>query len=130
MNGSVLSSKKNKLIGCFCDEKIFMVFTIDSNSLVRCWDTRSGECVRSYPLEIAEDSTGPNSRAETGDAFKAKAKIHCCRLAPDQKHLVVAFEGGVVQVHHLYTGNIIFNKKIDESLNLFQEVANIAFGSD
>jgi len=33
-------------------------------------------------------------------------------------------------VHHLYSGVILFNKKADESLNLEQEVANIAFGSD
>ncbi len=107
-----------------------MVFTIDANCLVRCWDVRTGECVRSYPLELSEESTGSNALAETADAFKSKAKIHCVRLAPDYKHLVVAFEGGVVQVHHLYSGSILFNKKADESLNLEQEIANIAFGSD
>lgn len=98
-NGTALASKKTKLVGCFYDQKIMMLFTVDANCLVRCWDVRSGDCVRSYPLELAEESTGSNALAETADAFKAKAKIHCVRLAPDQKHLVVAFEGGVVQVH-------------------------------
>jgi len=59
-----------------------------------------------------------NVLAETADAFKTKSKIHCVRLAPDKKHLVVAFEGGLVQVHHLYSGIIVYNKKIDEALNL------------
>jgi len=74
--------------------------------------------VRSYPLELPEESTGANALAETADAFKAKSKINCVRLAPDQKNLVVAFEGGVVQVHNLYNGSILFNRKADESLNL------------
>ena len=107
-----------------------MVFTVDANCLVRCWDVRTGECTRSYPLEISDASGGMNALAETADAFKIKAKIHCVKLAPDSKHLVVAFEGGVVQVHHLYSGVVVYNKKADESLNLEQEVANIAFGSD
>jgi len=37
-----------------------------------------------------------NALAETADAFKTKANIHCVKLAPDNKHLVVAFEGGIV----------------------------------
>ena len=82
-NGCVLASKKTKLVGCFYDSKIMMVFTIDANCLVRCWDVRTGECVRSYPLELSEESTGSNALAETADAFKAKSKIHCVRLAPD-----------------------------------------------
>jgi hypothetical protein len=33
-------------------------------------------------------------------------------------------------VHHLYSGVILFNKKIDEALNLEVEIANLAFGYD
>jgi hypothetical protein len=95
-----------------------MVFTIDANCLVRCWDVRTGECVRSYPLELADESGTANALAETADAFKSKAKIHSVKLAPDNKHLIVAFEGGFVQVHHLYSGIIVFNKKPDEALHL------------
>ena len=129
-NCSVLPSNKTNLVGCFFDPKIMMMFTIDANCLLRSWDIRTGECIKSYPLEIAEESGGANALAETAEAFKAKAKIHCVKLAPDNKHLMVAFEGGVVQVHHLYSGQIVFNKKLDEALNLEQEIANLAFGSD
>jgi len=95
-----------------------MIFTIDANCLIRCWDIKTGECLRSYPLETAESSGSMGGLAETADAFKIKAKIHCAKLATDNKHLVVAFEGGLVQVHHLYSGVILYNKKADESLSL------------
>jgi len=39
------------------------------------WDLKSGECTRSYPLEIATESGGPNALAQTEDAFSHKVKI-------------------------------------------------------
>jgi len=41
--------------------------------------------------------------------------------------LLVAFEGGVVQIHNVYSGEIIFNKVAEESLRVDHEVANMAF---
>ena len=39
----------------------------------------------------------------------------------------MAFEGGVVQIHNLYSGEILFNKLLEDSLRLQHEASNIMF---
>lgn len=46
-----LPSERTELAGCFFHPTMFVVFTVDVNSLVRMWCLRTGECLRSYPLE-------------------------------------------------------------------------------
>lgn len=49
---STLPSSKTELAGCFYHPEDQLLFTVDIHCLVRMWDLRSGECVKSYPLEI------------------------------------------------------------------------------
>ena len=52
---TVLPSKCTELVGCFYQPSTLKVFTVDVNCLVRMWCLRSGECLRSYPLELEPD---------------------------------------------------------------------------
>jgi len=71
------------------------MYTIDTKSLIRMWDLISGDCVRSYPLEIVGES---NSK-EIGDLsvyFKNENVIQSVNIDADFKYLIVGFEGGLV----------------------------------
>lgn len=49
-NSNVLPSEQTTLVGCFyCAAHIY---TLDTDSLVRQWCLKRGNCLRSYPLEI------------------------------------------------------------------------------
>jgi len=62
------------------------MFTVDIHCLVRMWCLRSGECLKSYPLE----------KVDGDDAFSACAKIQCARIDPSFRFLVIAFQGGII----------------------------------
>ena len=74
------------------------------------WSLDSGVPLKSYFLE------------QNGEAHKV------AHAAPDQelKNLVVAFEGGLVQIHNLLTGAFLFNEEGSE-LQMVNEVANMKF---
>jgi hypothetical protein len=44
--------------------------------------------------------------------------------------LLVAFQGGVIKIFNIFSGAIIFNKAANETLDLDQEVTNVAFFND
>ena len=48
---SVLANQNSKLAACFIDEESMKIFTIDIHCLIRQWDVKTGNCVRSYILE-------------------------------------------------------------------------------
>jgi hypothetical protein len=50
-NSKVVGSINAKLVSTFIDEAEGSIFTIDSNSLIRVWSLKTGECLRSYPIE-------------------------------------------------------------------------------
>lgn len=91
------------------------IFTVSVLCLIRQWDLESGECVQSYPLELLEEKSDLSNRK----------RIQFCSLDPTNFYLLVAFQGGLVQVNDIYTGSILFNKVGSEALNLEQEVTNV-----
>ena len=119
----MLTSVKTELVGCFYAKDHLQIFTVDNHSLVRQWDLISGDCIKSYPLQIAQSSTS----TEAKNPFKHSAIIQACKVDSESRYLLVAFEGGVVQIHNLYSGEILFNKLLEDSLKLEHEASNIMF---
>jgi WD40 repeat protein len=112
----VLPTKKSELAGSFVvltPEGQNYIFTVGVLCLIRQWDLETGECVQSYPLETPE--TGGSE----------KKRIQFCSLDPTNFYLLVAFQGGLVQVNDIYTGQTLYNKVATEALNLDQEVTNV-----
>jgi hypothetical protein len=97
-NESVLPSPLTKLVNIFFDEGMRNILTIDSDALVRVWSLASGECVGSYPIECAK---GEEMRSGEGEGTK---KLTGCTVDKDFKHIVVAYETGIVQVNNLHSG--------------------------
>jgi hypothetical protein len=54
-NGSVLASLNSTLIGLIIDSIEFVVYTIDSDLMIRVWDLSSSRCMRSYLIETRDD---------------------------------------------------------------------------
>jgi uncharacterized protein YneR len=48
-------------------------------------------------------------------------------LDPSENNLLVAFQGGCVQIHNIYSGQVLFNKAQEEALELEQEIAKVHF---
>lgn len=55
--GNVLASPKSHLTAVFYIPERDHLFTLDFDCLIRLWDLVTGECIRSYPLEILEDES-------------------------------------------------------------------------
>ena len=64
--------------------------------------------MRSYPLEIF--SLRESTQEENQVAYDHPARVKTCAMAADNISLAVAFEGGLVQVHNIFTGAIVFNR--------------------
>jgi WD40 repeat protein len=67
---------------------------------------------------------------EVSAAFKHKHRIQLCALDPSQAVLLVAFQGGVVQLFSVFSGAVLFNKSAEETLNLETEVTAVAWFND
>ena len=63
------------------------------------------------------------------ERFNNKLTISCIRLSDDNRHFVVAFEGGIVQINNAYSGTILYNKAEENKIDLEHEVANLDFFS-
>jgi len=48
-------------------------------------------------------------------------------MDPTNNYLLIAFQGGLVQIYNVYSGAVLYNKKEQQNLNLGIEVANLAF---
>ena len=59
--------------------------------------------------------------------FTSAHPISCVRLSSDNKHFVVAFEGGSMQINNAYSGTLLYNKTEESKINLEHEVANLSF---
>jgi hypothetical protein len=119
VNGNVLASTKAELVGCFYSTELMQIFTVDSYSLIRNWDLLTGQCTRSYPLEIPSDSDSGEAR----NPFQVKAPLHACVTDYDCRNILVAFEGGLIQIHNLASGELLFNRNTKEPLRVDQEVS-------
>lgn len=56
-----------------------------------------------------------------------KKKAQIARSDPDRKFLLVAFEGGELQVNNLNTGALIYNNANVEPLKIDFEIAHMKF---
>lgn len=54
-NGSVLASQDSKLVGSIFDPIEFVIYTIDSDLMIRVWSMGAGKCKRSYLIETRDD---------------------------------------------------------------------------
>ena len=112
-NGSVLASMNSTLIGLIIDRVEFMIYTIDSDLMIRVWSLETSRCARSYLIETRDDqiaeanqSGGPETAQKPG---KERKKATVARSDDETKFLIVAFEGGEIQVNNLFTGALIYN---------------------
>lgn len=77
---------------------------------------QSGECLSSYPIEqVRTEETGMDSK-----------KLTACAVDPDHKNIVVAFEGGKVQVNNLHSGGLVYNEA-ENTMILDSEVSELRF---
>lgn len=60
-------------------------------------------------------------------AFRHAHKVAKAVISSENKHLLVAFEGGLVQMHNVYTGAVIYNRSQDECLDIGHEINSLAF---
>jgi len=51
----VLASMNSTLVGLIIDSIEFVVYTIDSDLMIRVWDLASSRCMRSYLIETRDD---------------------------------------------------------------------------
>ena len=79
------------MVACFYISTSGKVFTLDVDSLVRCWSLETGQSEKSYPLETHSD--GSPTKIDLHQNFVHKEKIKTAALASDNLHLAVAFEG-------------------------------------
>lgn len=57
-NHIVLPCKKSKLVGVILDQKEMVIYSIDSDLMIRVWNLGDGKCLRSYVIETREDQIG------------------------------------------------------------------------
>jgi WD40 repeat protein len=113
-NESVLPSPLTKLVNIFIDENLKTIMTIDSDALVRIWSMTSGECIGSYPIELRKEE------------LTDKKKLTSCTVDREMKHIVVAYESGIVQVNNLHSGQLLFNET-EDMMVLDNEVSDLRF---
>jgi hypothetical protein len=124
MISNVLPSKHTELVGCFYCYEQRVVFTVDKHSLVRQWNLVDGVCVKTYLLEV---TTSKGVQGETKSAFQPASEIRLCTLDDEFKFLLVVFETQVIQVHNLYSGEVLFNQFKEDSFYLRSEAACLGF---
>ena len=78
----------------FYDHESKEVFTLDVDSLLRQWSLQTGQCIKSFPLEILQQNQTCND--ETEIAYNHKAKIQACAMLTNKEYpkkcIAVAFE--------------------------------------
>lgn len=79
--GHVLSSPKSQLVSVFYIPERDHLFTLDFDCLLRLWDLVSGECIRSYPLEMLEDENAQEDKNKAKDKL-AKNKMEHIGILP------------------------------------------------
>ena len=122
-NESVLPSSLTRMVNVFVDEEMSTVLTIDSDALLRVWSMQSGECIASYPVEqIASED-------EMHKISSEKKKLTSCAVDNEFKHIIVAFEGGKVQVNNLHSGALVFNEA-ENTMVMDSEISELKFFPD
>ena len=118
-NDSVLPSSLTRMVNFIVDEKMQTILTIDTDALVRVWSMLTGSCVGSYPIE----------QARTDDSQENTRKLTACNVDRDLRYIVVAFEGGKVQVNNLHSGGLIYNEA-ENTMVCESEVSELRFFGD
>lgn len=78
----------------------------------------SGDCIGSYPIDQILTSQDDHQK-----------KLTTCQVDPDFKHIVVAFEGGKVQVNNLHSGALVFNEA-ENTMIMDSEISELKFFPD
>lgn len=116
------------MIGCLIDHKNETVYTVDADLLVRVWAIEAKRCVRSFIIETRDDLIAEahqrdvNEERQTGQNLVLR-KAYVVNADKDRRHMVVAFEGGEVQVNDMQTGQIIYNNAECEPIKIDNEIA-------
>lgn len=87
--------------------------------MIRMWGLADGKCQRSYYIETREDQIAETNDIGSRNQKKKKNAVNKATLAKSddhQKYIILAFEGGQVQVNDLFTGSLIYNNQNFPSL--------------
>ena len=114
---TVLPSSRTRLCGCFINPLAEKMFTVDIDCLVRMWDLNTGVCIKSYPLEKPR-KPGEGNMDDNLSHFKVTKQIQALKLSPDFKYLAVGFQGGHVQINNINSGDVLYNKAVENMLDL------------
>ena len=121
----------SSLVGLIIDRIEFIIYTIDSDLMIRVWSLETSRCIKSYLIETRDDQiaeanqTGSSEVAQkTGDNRK---KATVARSDDENKFLIVAFEGGEIQVNNLFTGALIYNNSAVTPIQIDTEIAQLKF---
>ena len=94
----MLASMNSTLVGLIIDSIEFVVYTVDSDLMIRVWDLSSSRCMRSYLVETRDDQIAEanQSGGVQDKPEKERKKATVVRSDYENKFLVVAFEGGEI----------------------------------
>lgn len=131
-NGSVLASINTKLIGVIIDQVEFILYTVDSDLMIRVWDLSTGKCTRSYMIETRDDQASELNNTASGSHEQygmkvQKKKAQLVKSDEDLKFLIVTFEAGEIQVNNLFSGALIYNNANVKPIKIDYEIAQIKF---
>ena len=132
----MLPCEATRLVGIIFEPTEFVLYTIDTDLLMRVWDMSTGKCNRSYIVETREDQInsantfGNNEILRSQDNFGMKIqrkKAQLARSDDGKKFLIIALEGGEIQVNNLFTGALIYNNSNVDPIKIDFEIAQMKF---
>ena len=124
-NNVVLPCKKSKLVGVILDSKELTIYSIDCDLMIRVWDLVEGTCLRSYVIETREDQLAETNQKVISEANPKQnlKKAQIIRADNKKEFMIIAFEGGEIQINKLKTGELIYNDHHVNPIKIENEIA-------
>lgn len=128
-NNIVLPCKKSKLVGVILDSKEMVIYSIDCDLMIRVWDLKDGNCLRSYVIETREDQLAETNQKVISEANPKQnlKKAQIIRADSKKEFMIIAFEGGEIQINKLKTGELIYNDHHVNAIKIENEIAQMKF---
>ena len=128
-NGTVLPCNKSKLVGVLLDNHEMVIYTIDCDLMIRVWSLGNGGCLRSYVIETREDQIAEANQRVISEANPKQnsKKAQIVRADNKKEFMIVAFEGGEIQVNQLKTGVLLYNDHNVNPIKIENEIAQMKF---
>ena len=124
-NSTVLPCKKSRLVGVLLDPKEMLVYSIDCDLMIRVWNLVTGDCLRSYVIETREDQLAEANQKVISEANPKQnyKKAQIIRADSAREFMIIAFEGGEMQINKLKTGELIYNDHHVNAIKIDNEIA-------